>query len=104
MVQKGKIIALDTLARLIESHTTQTYAVSGERSFPILNDLRAYPGTRYCFAFGREHHLVLEPYAGGPEAAREYLEGLGHEGVSIRPIEPNIEDVFIDLTQEKTHG
>ena len=103
LVQKGKIIALDTLARLIESHGTETYAVSGERSFPILEDLRAYPGTRYCFAFGQEHHLVLEPGADGPDAARAYLEGLGHQGVSIRPIQPNVEDVFIDLIHGETH-
>jgi ABC-type multidrug transport system ATPase subunit len=103
LVQKGKIIALDTLSGLIQSHATETYAVSGERSFPILNDLRAYPGTRYCFAFGQEHHLVLEPNAGGPDAARDYLQGLGHEGVSIRSIKPGVEDVFIDLIHEQTN-
>ncbi len=101
LVQKGQIIALDSLAGLVESHATETYAVSGERLFPILNDLRAYAGTRYCFAFGREHHLVLKPDAGGPEAALAYLRGLGHQTASIRAIRPNVEDVFIDLIHEQ---
>ncbi len=103
LVQKGKIIALDTLNGLLESHATETFAVKGQALFPILNDLRAYPGTRYCFAFGQEHHLVLEPDTGGPDAALAYLRGRGHEGASLRPTRPNIEDVFIDLIHEQTH-
>ncbi len=103
LVQKGKIIALDTLAALLERHATETYAVSGDRLFPILKDLRAYPGTRYCFAFGREHHLVLQADAGGPEAVLAYLRGLGHQAASVRAIEPNVEDVFIDLIHGEAH-
>jgi ABC-2 type transport system ATP-binding protein len=103
LVQKGKIIAMDTLAQLLESHATETYAVSGERLYPILQALRAYAGTRYCFAFGREHHLVLQPDSGGPDAALAYLRGLGHSAAAIRQIRPNVEDVFIDLIQERAN-
>jgi ABC-2 type transport system ATP-binding protein len=103
LIQKGQIIALDSLAALLEKHRTATYSVKGERLFPILNDLRRYPGTRYCFAFGQQHHLVLEPQSGGPEAALAYLRGRGHDGASIEAIKPNIEDVFIDLIHEQHH-
>jgi len=102
LVQQGRIIALDTLPALLASRATETYAVRGERLFPILNDLRAYPGTRYCFAFGREHHLVLKP-GSGPEGALAYLRGRGHESASIQAIKPNIEDVFIALMHEQKH-
>lgn len=100
LVQKGEIIAMDTLAGLLASHVHETFSVKGERLFPILKDLRAYPGTQYCFAFGQEHHLVLKPDAGGPERALAYLHERGHRGASIRPTRPNIEDVFIDLIHE----
>jgi drug efflux transport system ATP-binding protein len=103
LVQKGQIIAMDTLAGLLASHQTETFAVKGERLFPILNDLRAYPGTRYCFAFGQEHHLVLKAGSGGPDAALAYLRERGHQAASIRPTKPNIEDVFIDLIHEQAH-
>jgi ABC-type multidrug transport system ATPase subunit len=103
LVQHGKIIAMDSLPAMLAAHATETYAVRGERLFPILKDLRAYPGTRYCFAFGREHHLVLQSDAGGPSAVESYLHTRGHAGVSIRRIQPNIEDVFIGLTQEQAH-
>jgi ABC-2 type transport system ATP-binding protein len=102
-VLKGKIIAMDTLAGLLESHASETYAVSGDRLYPILQALRSYVGTRYCFAFGREHHLVLQPDSGGPDAALAYLRGLGHQAATIRQIRPNVEDVFIRLIQERAH-
>jgi ABC-2 type transport system ATP-binding protein len=97
LVQKGKIIALDSLSAVLKTHARETYAVGGEPLFPILQDLRAYRGTHYAFAFGREHHLVLEADAGGPDQVLAYLLERGHHNASIRRIEPNIEDVFIDL-------
>ncbi len=97
LVQKGEIIALDTLSAVIERYGVETYAVRGEPLFPILQDLRAYRGTQYAFAFGREHHLVLQPDAGGSDEVLAYLRERGHQDASIRRIEPNIEDVFIGL-------
>ncbi len=102
LLQHGKIIAMDSLAAMLASHATETFAVRGERPFAILQDLRAYPGTRYCFAFGQEHHLVLHHDAGGPAAASAYLRERGHGEVGIRRIEPNIEDVFIGLMHEQS--
>jgi ABC-type multidrug transport system ATPase subunit len=103
LVQRGRIIAMDSLSAMLASHATETFAVRGDHLFRILTDLRAYPGTRYCFAFGQEHHLVLQGDAGGPAAVEAHLRQLGHDAVSIRRIEPNIEDVFIALTYEQAH-
>jgi ABC-2 type transport system ATP-binding protein len=103
LVQKGKIIALGTLPQLLAQHATETFAVRGDPLFPILKDLRAYPGTRYCFAFGQEHHLVLRTDADAPDAVATYLREAGHQGVSIRRIQPNIEDVFIELMEAQAH-
>ena len=88
---------------MLESHSAETYAVRGAHLFRILNDLRAYPETQYCFAFGQEHHLVLKPDSRGPELVLQYLKCRGHEEASIRRIRPNIEDVFISLYQESAH-
>jgi ABC-type multidrug transport system ATPase subunit len=103
LVQHGQIIAMDSLSAMLAAHDTETYAVRGEHLYPILKDLRAYSGTRYCFAFGQEHHLVLNEDAGGAPAAEAYLQGLGHRALSFRRIQPNIEDVFIGLTHEQAH-
>jgi ABC-type multidrug transport system ATPase subunit len=102
LIQEGKIIAMDTLSGLLKQHSAKVYAVRGEHLFPILKDLREYPNVRTCFAFGQEHHLVLESRgtANEPDVGRsvvEYLEAKGHQGVAVQAISPNIEDVFIAL-------
>lgn len=103
LIQEGQIIAQDTLAALLALHKDEVFCVRGEHLFPLLKDLRDYPHTRYCFAFGQEHHLVLKSDAKGPEAVAAHLKSKGHVGVSIRPILPNIEDVFISLNRETSH-
>jgi ABC-type multidrug transport system ATPase subunit len=104
LIQEGKIIALDTLPVLLQSHTAPVYAVRGDHLFRILNDLRAYPETHHCFAFGQEHHLVLKNDSNGPEAALSYLRERGHHQATIRAVSPDIEDVFIALNQETPRG
>ena len=103
LIQEGKIMALDTLKVLLEGHSARVYSVRGTQLFRILKDLRAYPETKYCFAFGQEHHLVLKNDARGPEQVLTYLKKMGHREATIRAVPPNIEDVFIALNQEAPH-
>ncbi len=102
LIQSGKIIAMDSLAGILASNQSETYAVRGEHPFSVLKALRAYPETRYCYAFGQEQHLVLNRGA-DLRAAETYLHDQGHHGVSFRQIDPTIEDVFIALMQEQDH-
>jgi ABC-type multidrug transport system ATPase subunit len=104
LVQRGQIIALDSLPAMLASHATETFAVRGATGGPfhMLRDLRAYPFTKYCFAFGQEHHLVLLPNAPGGAAVEVYMRERGHATVSVQRIAPNIEDVFIELSQQPT--
>ncbi|MBK9035663.1 MAG: ABC transporter ATP-binding protein [Myxococcales bacterium] len=105
LVQHGEIIALDTLAALLAGHAVATYAVRGPQPFRLLQDLRAYARTEYCYAFGQEQHLVLTAAdVAGVDGVRAHLRAAGHGEVSIRPIAPNIEDVFIHLTHERAHA
>jgi ABC-type multidrug transport system ATPase subunit len=103
LISQGRIIALDSLQGMLTAHHTETFAVRGAHPYAILQDLRAYAGTRYCFAFGQEHHLVLRPDGGGPAAVESYLRQRGHDPVAIRRIDPGIEDVYIGLTHEQSH-
>ncbi|HVV84452.1 MAG TPA: ABC transporter ATP-binding protein [Kofleriaceae bacterium] len=104
LMQKGHIIAMDTLPAMLAAHQVETFAVRGAQPFHLLRDLRAYPGTAYSYAFGQEQHLVLRPGGGTPDDVLAYLRGAGHPDVAIRRIAPGIEDVFIHLTHEQAHA
>ena len=64
----------------------------------LLGDLREFPDTNSCFAFGDAHHLTLR--RDGEDVMRrlqEYLKGKGYADVSIERLEPSVEDCFMAL-------
>jgi ABC-2 type transport system ATP-binding protein len=64
--------------------------------FPLLTDLRQYPATESCFAFGDSLHLTLKNDLNKGEIV-QYLTQKGHEDVEVETILPTIEDCFMAL-------
>jgi ABC-type multidrug transport system ATPase subunit len=96
LIESGRILEVDTLEGILERHDQPLYAVHGDRMLALLHDLRAFPGTESCLAFGDCHHLALRAGT-SPEVLDRYLVQKGHVGATVRPIRPGIEDVFIAL-------
>lgn len=70
------------------------YAVRCASMYKLLGDLREFPDTNSCFAFGDAHHLTLR--RDGEDVMRrlqEYLKGKGYAAVSIERLEPSVEVV-----------
>jgi hypothetical protein len=63
--------------------------------FNLLNDLRTFPQTESCFAFGQHHHLVLNEEPPDINKLKSYLQN--HDELEIIQIKPNIEDRFMQL-------
>jgi hypothetical protein len=72
--------------------------------YRLLKDLREFPGTERCFAFGDAHHLSLKEGEEGLEKLKGYLQETGHGNATIRRIRPGIEDTFIYLMQKEENG
>jgi len=62
----------------------------------LLLDLREYPGTQSCYAFGDAHHLLLKE---GAEKTHllDYLHKKGYADIEMELIEPTIEDCFMQF-------
>lgn len=97
LIQKGQLLDVDTLANILTKHHRPLWAVRSQEMYRLLLDLRAYSDTLSCFGFGEEHHLSL--HSGHEGALREYLLQKQHKSLSIRKINPGIEDVFIQLLE-----
>jgi len=69
-----------------------------------LQQLRGVPGVRDATLFGEAVHLLVDQSL--PEAAlRRALEAPGGEdGVTIRPIAPSLEDVFVTLARAEVQS
>ena len=96
LIQDGSFLQVDTPQGIIGNYHQQLWAVSSEQMHPLLNDLRRQPEVQTAFSFGETYHITVSPQA-TTEALSKVLVQAGHTDVSIRPIEPSIEDCFMAL-------
>lgn len=98
LMRSGELLSVDTPAGIRASYGRKLYSVRSASMYKLLGDLRAFPDTDSCFAFGDAHHLTLRRE--GEDVMRqlkEYVKGKGYDDVRIEPIEPSIEDCFMAL-------
>lgn len=100
LIQNSKILDIDTLEGILSKNKQNLFAVNSDKMYQLLKDLRAYPDSISCFAFGQKHHLQLKSGENSLKSLLPYLEQKGHTNISIKAISPDIEDTFIKLMQD----
>jgi ABC-type multidrug transport system ATPase subunit len=95
LIQNGKILEIDSPQNIVNRFEKNLYAVKSKNMFQLLNDLRVYPKTESCFAFGDYHHLVLNEVHPDLNELKSYLQN--HSELEINQIKPGIEDRFMQL-------
>ncbi|MCB0601784.1 MAG: ABC transporter ATP-binding protein [Saprospiraceae bacterium] len=95
MMDRGELLDISTPEALIHGFGKPLYAIQSDRMFALLQDLRKYPVTDTCFAFGEAHHVTFrKPIQ--VDDLRGYLQMQGHHHVDIAQIQPTVEDCFMD--------
>ncbi len=95
LIQNGKILEIDTPQNIVDRFDNNLYAVRSDNMFELLTDLRNFPKTKSCFAFGDKHHLVLKDNNIDLNELKTYLQN--QSNLEINKIEPGIEDCFMRL-------
>jgi ABC-type multidrug transport system ATPase subunit len=98
LIQKGSILSIDTPDGIVRSFPGEMYGVQAENMHLLLREVRAYPGTKSCFAFGDALHVTFT--AGGEKGVLEWLKGRGLGDAHMERITPGIEDSFIHLLKD----
>ena len=99
LIQNSKILEVDTLEGILTKNKQSILAVSANNMYQLLKDLRTYPDTVTCYAFGQKHHLQLNSGVSELNKLQDYLQQKGHSQITIKEIKPDIEDTFIKLMQ-----
>ena len=99
LIQGGQFLKIDTPKNIISQYENKLWAVQSDTMYKLLMDLRANELTKNCFAFGDKHHVSIANKQITLENLKELIEKLGHKNVSVREIEPTIEDCFMQLSQ-----
>lgn len=99
LMRSGVCLKVDTPQGIRAAYRRSLWAVRADAMYPLLKDLRAYPETFSCFAFGDSHHLALRDglHTDLRQPLEAYLRAKGHTNIVIEPVEPGIEDCFMAL-------
>ncbi len=95
LIQNGKILEIDTPQNIVDRFDSNLYAARSDNMFTLLKELRSFPKTKSCFAFGDKHHLVLKDNDIDLNELKSYLQN--QTNLEIKKIEPGIEDCFMSL-------
>ena len=95
LIQKGEILSIDTPANIVSSFPEKLFAIKSSNTYQLLHDVRDFPDTASCFAFGDALHVTFKDQS--DKDISEYLRAKGHTDLVIESIAPGIEDCFIHL-------
>lgn len=100
LIDRGKILDVNTPAKLSADLGENLYAASATDMYPLLLTLRTMPGVKRCYTFGATLHVV----AGAGFDARKTVDVLAASGlrdVRLFPVKGDIEDLFIKLAGDE---
>lgn len=97
LMRSGRCLSVDTPVGIRSSFGRHLWTVRSTAMYKLLNDLRAFPGTYSCYAFGDSHHLTLKEDGKEMDALKKFLKEKGYTDVEIEPLEPTVEDCFMAL-------
>ncbi|MCF8219582.1 MAG: ABC transporter ATP-binding protein [Bacteroidales bacterium] len=100
LMQQGRLLDVDTPANIIGKYDHDLYAVESKTLHRLIKDLRTFDKTTSAFPFGDTVHLATNETFRRQELDK-FLSGKGHENITIKPIEPGIEDCFMNLMRRQ---
>jgi len=100
LMQKGKVLDIDTPQKLVENYTRKLYAIKSKDMHRLILDLREYDKTDSAFAFGQYLHVTGKEDEVEATEFENYLLKKDHANLEVFDIPPTIEDVFMNMMME----
>ena len=106
LIQNGEFLTIDSPQGIIANYPNTLLAVESADMHQLLSDLRQNELTKNCFAFGNEHHVAInksDTTLSLDQLIKQtdnYLQEKGHKQLTIKAINPTVEDCFMLLSQK----
>jgi len=101
LMQKGKVLDIDTPQKLVENYTRKLYAIKSKDMHRLILDLRSYEKTDSAYAFGQYLHVTGKDDEVEATEFENLLMRKNNENLEVLDIAPTIEDVFMELLKEQ---
>jgi len=98
LIQEGKILNIDSPTGITKNFNKPLWAFKADNMYQLMLDLSVMPEVFSIYSFGSEHHVMFHD----PNQSIEPIKTkLTHQNLSVRRIEPTIEDCFMDMMKSK---
>ncbi|MDD5185012.1 MAG: ABC transporter ATP-binding protein, partial [Paludibacter sp.] len=98
LIQNGQFLKIDTPENIVGQFADTLWAAKSDNMHKLLEDLRNDEEVKSSFAFGDSIHVTVENGQLTVDSLKKYLIERGHNKIEIQPIEPTIEDCFMELS------
>ena len=98
LIQEGRILAIDTPARIRDGFTRKLFTVKSSSKYKLLNVLRKFPDTLTAYPFGDSVHVTFVNYKIN-DTFNSFLEKEGINDAVTGESEAGIEDRFLELME-----
>jgi ABC-2 type transport system ATP-binding protein len=102
LIKDGRFLKVNTPKNIVREFGEDLWSVQSDQMSRLLMDMRQYAVVNNCFAFGDTHHATMKYGAITEHELTEHLVSLGHTGIRVQKIQPNVEDCFMHLTRTET--
>lgn len=99
LIQNGEAMSIGTPSEITGAFGHPLLAVQSQNMFKLLQELEESPGVETAYSFGDYHHAVMKQEYNVDEL-KKFLKGRGHQHIEVKPIEPSIEDRFMQLMNQ----
>jgi len=100
LIVEGRPDELKKLPEVTPEGTRRVEAEANESVAKLMTSARTLPYVRAATIFGTSLHLLIDANTGNGQLETD-LEGFGIGDVTIREIDPSLEDVFVRLTETR---
>src|SRR5687767_12121731 len=102
IIEAGRLAAFGTVPELKAVFRDRPiFEIRAGRPVDAMRTLDEMPEVEKTSIFGTSVHAVLRNTSLGPEDVASRLRAAGHEVHECSPVEPSLEDVFLDLAERR---
>jgi ABC-2 type transport system ATP-binding protein len=100
LIQNGEIMSIDSPKNIAESFPLDLYKIKSSNKYNLINSLRKWEKSNYCYAFGEYIHWASMDNFINEKSIENYLLENNISEVVVSKTSPTVEDTFIYLMQK----
>lgn len=100
LIQEGKILEIDSPEAIVKKFPKKIYDIYASNMYGLLTALKDFEHAHSVFPFGEFVHYTDKREGFDSNELKIYLETKNLQDVSISLTEPDIEDVFMELSRK----